>query len=68
MQRLKKGLILGACAMLVSLPAVASAANNVSCELSFQMSGWSVFYKESSGSGTIKSCIPVRTALVRNCS
>jgi hypothetical protein len=25
----------------------------VRCELSFQMSGWSIFYKESSGSGTI---------------
>ena len=54
MQGLYKGLILGACAMLVALPTAASAANNVSCELSFQMSGWSVFYKESSGTGTIK--------------
>jgi len=54
MQRLCKGLILAACAMLAALPAAATAGGNVSCELSFQMSGWSVFYKESSGSGKIK--------------
>jgi hypothetical protein len=49
-----KGMILGACAMLVWLPAAAMAGGDVTCKLSFQMSGWSVFYKESSGSGTIK--------------
>jgi hypothetical protein len=53
-RRILKGTILGACVMLAWLPAVASAGGNVSCELSFQMSGWSVFYKESNGSGTIK--------------
>jgi hypothetical protein len=47
-------MILGACAMLAVLPVTATAGGNVSCELSFQMSGWSVFYKESRGSGTIK--------------
>lgn len=43
------------CALaLLALPATATAGGNVKCRLSFQMSGWSVFYKESSGSGTIK--------------
>ncbi len=52
MHKLIKGMILGTCSMLAGLPA--SAGGTVTCELSFQMSGWSVFYKESSGSGTIK--------------
>ena len=46
--------ILVACAMLACLPTAATAGGDVSCKLSFQMSGWSAFYKESSGSGTIK--------------
>ena len=53
MHKLFEGFILGACAMLAGMPMAATAGDNVSCELSFQMSGWSVFYKESSGSGTI---------------
>jgi hypothetical protein len=47
-------MILAACAMMVWLPTAAMAGGDVTCKLSFQMSGWSVFYKESSGSGTIK--------------
>jgi len=39
---------------LLAVPAVATAGGKVKCKLSFQMSGWSVFYKESSGTGTIK--------------
>ncbi len=31
-----------------------AADANVSCKLSFTMSGWSAFYKTASGSGTIK--------------
>jgi hypothetical protein len=54
MHRLFERVILGACAMLALLPTAATAGGKVSCELSFQMSGWSVFYKQSSGSGTIK--------------
>ena len=54
MHRLFEGMILGACALLAVLPTAATAGGNVSCELRFQMSGWSIFYKESSGSGTIK--------------
>jgi hypothetical protein len=53
MRRLVRRLIPCAFAMLV-VPAVATAGGNVKCKLSFQMSGWSVFYKESSGTGTIK--------------
>lgn len=43
------------CALaLLAVPAPATAAGEVKCKLSFQMSGWSVFYKESSGTGTIR--------------
>jgi hypothetical protein len=52
--RLFGRMILVACAMLAGLPMEATAGGNVKCKLTFQMSGWSVFYKESSGSGTIK--------------
>jgi len=51
--KLFEGMIRGACAMLAGLPMAAMAEGEVTCELSFQMSGWSIFYKESSGSGTI---------------
>lgn len=43
------------CALaLLAVPAPATAAGEVKYKLSFQMSGWSVFYKESSGTGTIR--------------
>ena len=32
---------------------VAQAAGNIDCELRFDLSGWSVFYKTASGYGTI---------------
>jgi hypothetical protein len=54
MRRLSELMILGACAMLAGLPTAATAGGDVKCKLTFQMSGWSVFYKESSGSGRIK--------------
>ena len=56
MHRLFEAMILCACTMLAGLPAATAATEggDVTCKLSFQMSGWSVFYKESSGSGTIK--------------
>ena len=53
MRRLVRRVIPCAFAMLV-VPAVATAGGNVKCKITFQMSGWSVFYKESSGTGTIK--------------
>jgi hypothetical protein len=46
-------MILGTSALLV-LPATASAAASVKCELTFTMTGWSVFYKASDGTGTVK--------------
>jgi len=53
MRRFSEPVILVACAML-ALPATATAGGRIKCKLTFQMSGWSVFYKESSGTGTIK--------------
>jgi len=53
MRRLFRPVILVACAVL-AVPATATAGGKVKCRLSFQMSGWSIFYKESSGTGTIK--------------
>ena len=35
------------------LPAAVHAAD-VSCRMTFQLSGWSVFYKTASGSGTVR--------------
>ncbi len=47
-----------------SLAPQAHAAGNIDCELSFNLSGWSVFYKTASGTGTITcdngSSIPVK--------
>lgn len=34
-------------------PAQAQSTPQLSCELSFTMSGWSIFYKTSSGTGTV---------------
>lgn len=38
-----------------ALPGTAAARDTLTCKLRFSMSGWSVFYKTSSGSGTV-SC------------
>ena len=40
--------LLGACA------AAPAHAREIDCKLSFELSGWSVFYKKSSGTGTIR--------------
>ncbi len=53
MRRLAARMITCVVAML-AMPAVATAGGNVKCKMSFQLSGWSVFYKESSGTGMIK--------------
>lgn len=37
----------------IALPGAASAHGTITCKLTFSMSGWSVFYKTSSGRGTI---------------
>lgn len=44
------GLVLAACA--VASPSVAHAGR-VDCEMRFDLSGWSAFYKRSNGQGTI---------------
>ncbi len=47
----------GALVLVVAglLPVTAARAGDLSCKMTFQMSGWSVFYKTASGSGTV-SC------------
>lgn len=40
--------------LLSAASATAADTANVSCHMSFTMSGWSAFYKTSSGTGTIK--------------
>ncbi|MGO1072072.1 hypothetical protein [Lysobacter sp. CA199] len=37
----------------IAVPGAASARDTITCKLKFNMSGWSVFYKTSSGRGTI---------------
>ncbi len=36
------------------MPTAANADGNVKCRMTFKISGWSIFYKESNGTGTIK--------------
>ena len=43
--------LVGACSLVAPTPAQAAA--NVKCTMSFQMKGWSAFYKTASGTGTI---------------
>jgi hypothetical protein len=43
--------LIGACSLVAPTPAQAAA--NVKCTMSFQMKGWSAFYKTSSGTGTV---------------
>ena len=51
MSRLPICMVLAA-ACAIAIPA-ASAAGNVDCTLRFNMSGWSLFYKTASGTGTV---------------
>ena len=37
----------------ISAASAAQAAGNIDCELHYNLSGWSVFYKTASGAGTI---------------
>lgn len=48
----KLSLALIALASLGAVPA-AQAAGNIDCELQYNLSGWSVFYKTANGTGTI---------------
>jgi hypothetical protein len=45
-----KRIVLVMAVMMVAMPAAAGTV----CEMTFTMSGWSAFYKTSSGTGTIK--------------
>ena len=36
------------------MPVTAARAADVSCKMTFQLSGWSLFYKTASGSGTVR--------------
>lgn len=43
-----------ALALLASSAAPSAQAREIDCEMRFSLSGWSVFYKRSSGTGTIR--------------
>jgi hypothetical protein len=51
-------------AVLAFAPSPALADANVKCTLTFTMSGWSAFYKTSSGTGTVK-CTDGRSMKVK---
>lgn len=57
MQQNRKARVIGLVAVLASaasgLPAAHAADADVSCSLTFTMSGWSAFYKTYSGTGTV---------------
>lgn len=40
--------------IVLALAAAPAAARETSCRLSFDMSGWSVFYKTASGTGSVR--------------
>ena len=46
-------LIIAASLACAALPSTAHAAGEIDCKLKFSMSGWSAFYKTSSGEGTV---------------
>jgi len=56
MNRSTTATIVSSCALavLLALPSAAMAGPSVKCDMSFNISGWSVFYKESKGTGTIR--------------
>jgi len=37
-----------------STPSTSGSAKTISCHMNFSLSGWSLFYKTSSGKGTVK--------------
>jgi hypothetical protein len=53
MNKFFAALVVGTSALL-AMPLAANATPSVKCELKFQITGWSVFYKSSDGTGTIK--------------
>lgn len=61
MRKLTTGISLG---LLALAPAVTFAAADVRCSMTFTMTGWSAFYKTSTGTGTIK-CSNGQSAAVK---
>ncbi|MGH8216255.1 MAG: hypothetical protein ACREPZ_11260 [Rhodanobacteraceae bacterium] len=52
-KRLGFALVLSALGLLVATGAAAANANDIKCQMTFNLAGWSVIYKTSSGSGTV---------------
>lgn len=44
----------GLLAAVSLLPVSAARAGDISCKMTFQLSGWSVFYKTAKGTGTVR--------------
>ena len=65
---MKRRMILGLSALVLSLAAVASVGadtkNTTTCKIDYTLKGWSAFYKTASGSGTI-TCENGQTANVK---
>ena len=52
-KRLGLALALSALGMLAATSASAADANEIKCQMTFTLSGWSVIYKTADGSGTV---------------
>ncbi|WP_140909405.1 hypothetical protein [Cognatiluteimonas lumbrici] len=50
---MRKSLLLAATAALLLSAAAPASAGDVDCKLTFNLSGWSVFYKTASGTGVV---------------
>ncbi|MGB3269183.1 MAG: hypothetical protein WBA65_04430 [Rhodanobacter sp.] len=46
--------VAGLLAAVSLLPVSAAQAGDISCKMTFQLSGWSVFYKTAKGTGTVR--------------
>lgn len=51
--RMNIGWAAGLLAAAMLLPVSSARAGDVSCKMTFQLSGWSVFYKTAKGTGTV---------------
>ncbi|AMJ55555.1 MULTISPECIES: carboxypeptidase regulatory-like domain-containing protein [Stenotrophomonas] len=59
-----KKMMAAAAVLVLGIAPAAQAAGNIDCELHYNLSGWSAFYKTASGTGTITcdngASIPVK--------
>lgn len=46
--------LVAVCALALAAPHAQAAGGKIDCEMSFNMSGWSAFYKTATGSGTVR--------------